>query len=143
MTDEEMADEYASKYGDDNHLDFGNIQINLWPLRRWSFLDGLKAGKPKWHDLQKNPDDLPKEGEIVLCYCLGYCGASYPITARMHVDYENPHVHYWWTLGGEGHSEKLDNVLAWQEIAIPMGIMDKELKLNHMESRDYMKGGSK
>lgn len=59
MTDKEMADEYASNYGDDNIIDFGNGQVNLWPLRRWSFLDGLKAGKPKWHDLRKSPDDLP------------------------------------------------------------------------------------
>lgn len=59
MTDEEMADEYASNYGDDNIIDFGNGQVNLWPFRRWSFLDGLKAGKPKWHDLRKNHNDLP------------------------------------------------------------------------------------
>ena len=64
MTDEERADEYASSYGDDNIIDFGDDQLNLFPLRRWSFLAGLEAGKDmnvpaKWHDLRKDPNDLP------------------------------------------------------------------------------------
>ena len=53
MTDKEMADEYASNYGDDNIIDFGNGRVNLWPLRRWSFLDGLKAGKPNAKQLYR------------------------------------------------------------------------------------------
>lgn len=73
----------------------------------------------EWHNLLKNPDDLPKEGEIVLCYCLGYCGASYPITARMYVDYTDSSIHHWLTLGGEGKSEELSDVLAWKEIVLP------------------------
>ena len=28
------------------------------------FLAGLKAGKPQWHDLRKDPNDLPKEFDI-------------------------------------------------------------------------------
>ena len=75
----------------------------------------------EWHNLRKHPDDLPAEGEIVLCYCLGYCGASYPITARMYNNYEDSSIHYWWTLGGEGKSEELSNVLAWKEIIPPRG----------------------
>ena len=64
MTDEERADEYASSYGDDNIIDFGDDQLNLFPLRRWSFLDGLKAGKgmnvpTKWHKVADG--DLPSE----------------------------------------------------------------------------------
>lgn len=26
-----------------------------------NYLDGLAEGKPKWHDLRKDPNDLPKE----------------------------------------------------------------------------------
>lgn len=35
------------------------------------FLAGLKAGKPQWHDLQKNPNDLPKPNVPVLI-CLQF-----------------------------------------------------------------------
>lgn len=40
---EEMADKYASSYKDDNIIDLGDAKVNLFPTRRWSFLDGLKA----------------------------------------------------------------------------------------------------
>ena len=33
-----------------------------------AFLAGLKAGRPKWHDLRKNPLDLPTENCTVLIY---------------------------------------------------------------------------
>ena len=29
---------------------------------------GLKAGRPQWHDLRKDPNDLPKDKEYVLVY---------------------------------------------------------------------------
>lgn len=86
------------------------------------FSNGAEFGYCKaneWHNLRKNPDDLPNELEIVLCYCLGYCGVSYPITARMYIDYEDSSVHRWWTIAGEGHSEQLTNVIAWKEIVPP------------------------
>lgn len=31
----------------------------------------LKADRYRWHDLRKNPDDLPEIGKTVLCFCLG------------------------------------------------------------------------
>ena len=30
-----------------------------------AFLAGLKAGKQQWHDLRKNPNDLPNDDRIV------------------------------------------------------------------------------
>lgn len=45
MTDEEMAEKYAGDYGSDNNLDLGACQVNLFPVRKESFLDGLKTGK--------------------------------------------------------------------------------------------------
>lgn len=88
MTDEERADEYASSYGDDNIIDFGDDHLNLFPLRRWSFLDGLKAGKDmkvpiKWHDLRKDPTDVPKENVTVLLLT-----EVEPVTARYDNEYE-------------------------------------------------------
>ena len=51
MTDEEMAYEYA-KY-DDN----GRVSVNDDKFK--GFLAGLKEGRQKWHDLRKDPNDLP------------------------------------------------------------------------------------
>ena len=41
-----------------------------------AFLAGLKAGRPQWHDLRKDQNDLPKEeNRTMLCYCCnGYHG---------------------------------------------------------------------
>ena len=80
----------------------------------------------EWHDLRKNPNDLPNECEIVVCYCLGYCGVSYPITAQLYIDYEDSSVHRWWTIAGEGHSEQLNNVIAWKEIVLPKDIKEDD-----------------
>lgn len=33
-----------------------------------NYLDGLAEGKPKWHDLRKDPNDLPENREEVLLY---------------------------------------------------------------------------
>lgn len=30
-----------------------------------------KAEKYRWHDLRKNPDDLPEIGRLVTCFCAG------------------------------------------------------------------------
>ena len=32
----------------------------------YAFKKGLRAGSPKYHDLRKNPDDLPESGVQVL-----------------------------------------------------------------------------
>lgn len=46
MTDEEMANKYV--------IDTGNNDCTIE-----AFLAGLKAGRPKWHDLREDPNDLP------------------------------------------------------------------------------------
>ena len=46
MTEEEkLAEEYAYKFRDDNILHIGENLIDLTFVRKYSFLDGLKAGK--------------------------------------------------------------------------------------------------
>lgn len=65
MKDEEMAEEYADNISgleltcsllsakDKNHA---------YRLGRYDgFLAGLKAGRPQWHDLRKDKNDLPKD----------------------------------------------------------------------------------
>ena len=65
MKDEEMAEQFADNISgleltcsllsakDKNHA---------YRLGRYEgFLAGLKAGRPQWHDLRKDPNDLPNE----------------------------------------------------------------------------------
>ena len=66
MTDEEMAEEYVNNQGKDNILDFGENHIDVSLIKQESFLAGLKAGKPQWHDLRKDPNDLPNGDRVVL-----------------------------------------------------------------------------
>lgn len=57
MIDEEMAEEYIKK----NNLEWElecNRTISIGEVKQ-AYLAGLKAGRPKWHDLRKNPNDLP------------------------------------------------------------------------------------
>ena len=53
MKDEEMAKEYAnSQVGcSDGYYEWEDVKDG--------FLAGLKAGRPQWHDLRKDPNDLP------------------------------------------------------------------------------------
>lgn len=118
-----MFEKEAKEY-EDNYIKSAYCECVHDTWRNGAVFGYNKANE--WHNLRKNPADLPKEGEVVLCYCLGVCGASYPITARMHTNYEDSSIHYWWTLAGQGKEEQLDNVLAWKEIEIPMGIMDEK-----------------
>lgn len=41
-----------------------------------AYLDGLAEGKPKWHDLRKDPNDLPKENGCYWGYA-NYFGFQY------------------------------------------------------------------
>lgn len=94
MKDEEMAEEIANKrcheimcYG---HCSFNSPKHHRcgeWHREYNCALAGLKAGRPQWHDLRKDPNDLPPKmvsnhnfsievlsdrGEIV-CYNFHYC----------------------------------------------------------------------
>lgn len=55
MTDEEKAVEYVKQK-------YPTLQINA-VFQRYveMYLAGLHEGQPKWHDLRKDPKDLPKE----------------------------------------------------------------------------------
>jgi len=117
---EKEAKEYEDSY----------IKSDYCERVRDTWRNGAVFGYTKaseWHDLRKKPDDLPEEGEIVLCYCLGVCGVSYPITAQMYFDYHGSD-HYWYPSAASGNRplEELRNVLAWKEIAIPMGIVHEK-----------------
>jgi len=76
MKDEEMAEEIANKrcheimcYG---HCSFNSPKHHRcgeWHREYNCALEGLKAGRPQWHDLRKDPNDLPKFRRNILVTC--------------------------------------------------------------------------
>lgn len=62
MTDEEMADEYAREWlyhVKDLELHHKEDDKPEYIRIKQAYLDGLHEGQPKWHDLRKDPNDLP------------------------------------------------------------------------------------
>lgn len=64
MTDEEMAEEYIKV----NNLEWELECNRTSPIGevKQAYLAGLKAGRPEWHDLRKDPKDLPEDTYDVL-----------------------------------------------------------------------------
>ncbi len=55
MKDEEMAEEYAKPLD----VKYGGSFVRTTEEVKQAFLAGLKAGRPQWHDLRKDKNDLP------------------------------------------------------------------------------------
>ena len=91
MTEEEMAEQFADNISGLEltcSLLSAKDKSHAYRLGRYDgFLAGLKAGRPQWHDLRKDPNDLPPKmvsnhnfsievisdkGELV-CYNFHYC----------------------------------------------------------------------
>ena len=70
MSDEEMARLFIiDEYGLRKDLEIWRIKQNEDLSRDfYAFIAGLEAGRPKRHDLRKNPDDLPKDNDEKLCF---------------------------------------------------------------------------
>ena len=68
MKDEEMAEKYKRSHWSDNVTEMNN-QYSFQKVKgaphfydnaiKQAFLAGLKAGRPQWHDLRKDKNDLP------------------------------------------------------------------------------------
>ena len=67
MTDEEMAEEWVKE----NSYPYNDCPTIQDKLKR-TFLAGLKAGRPQWHNLREDPNDLPKR----VCYVLNQAGTE-------------------------------------------------------------------
>lgn len=67
MTDREMAEKWADK-----NITLATSMYNppAKSIAKRAYLAGLKAGRPEWHDLRKDPNDLPKR----VCYVLNQAG---------------------------------------------------------------------
>ena len=65
MKDEEMADESLISYRKEPKWAGKIFMQDENTCYKDGFLAGLKAGRPQWHDLRKDPNDLPKEYDII------------------------------------------------------------------------------
>ena len=82
MTEEEIekkAEEYANKIEKELLEEYSDVSETLrelvtvpTPHRKQGFIDGVKyglhEGQPKWHDLRKDPNDLPKDNKLCLLH---------------------------------------------------------------------------
>lgn len=78
MTDKKLSMEFVLDYP---KVEKGEL-LTTMDLQN-AFLAGLKAGRPKWHDLRKDPTDVPKENVTVLLLT-----EVEPVTARYDNEYE-------------------------------------------------------
>ena len=73
MKDEEMAEEYIEK----NCKIWEEGELTVDEIVRLVYLAGLNAGRPQWHDLEKEPTDLPKDNHNVWCKALDHYGEGW------------------------------------------------------------------
>lgn len=114
MKDEEMAEEYLkdeSKYLiEDNE---GNL-INITKKVEEAFLAGLKAGRPQWHDLRKDLNDLPPQSCLYWDVSERVLG-SYKIAQNQYITNISRYSYVdkcWILADGDLH----ENIIAWCEI---------------------------
>ena len=85
MKDEEMADKHAEEYRKTfrYYRAWHGQVVDKSPSTiveqsfKDGFLAGLKAGRPQWHDLEKDPTDLPKDNHNVWCKALDHYGEGW------------------------------------------------------------------
>ena len=97
MTDEEMAEEYAKPLD----VKYGGSFVRTTEEVKQAFLAGLKAGRPQWHDLRKDKNDLPKDTVSVLI------SRGTPRTSRARYNGK------WY---GYYDDDEIEDVIAWCEI---------------------------
>ena len=73
------------------------------------YLAGLKAGKPQWHDLKKNPNDLPDTDRDV------WVKRESEIECQVDNYYEDDKG--WGIMFREGYCT--DDVILWCELPVP------------------------
>ena len=102
MKDEEMAEEYRKDLKSKFFLSEPQLDLACQGYKD-GFLAGLKAGRPQWYDLRKDPNDLPKENILVLVMLEN----GKPITSGISTD------NRWFCTDYDTGDDK---VIAWCEI---------------------------
>ena len=109
MKDEEIAEEYCNEMMCtvcSNIICGYKGKCTEWETRKRTFLAGLKAGKPQWHDLRKDPNDLPNTDRNV------WVKRESEIECQIDNYYEDDKG--WGIMFREGYCT--DDVIAWCEI---------------------------
>lgn len=101
MTDKEIG--MARQCGHNAEVEFPDNKA-AFNISYESFLAGLKAGKPQWHDLKKNPNDLPKESDEYLVWKIN----GYGCKSRALIQY-NSRRRFWCV-------DCQNDVIAWCDI---------------------------
>lgn len=138
MTDEEKAEEILQTKGSMTFCAKGCgytekvkelITIGLAEGRKEGYEQGYEDCrhyahdyyKPKWHDLRKEPNDLPKESEEVLAVYSNTYGAKGLLTDKNHLRYKL--VQYYleeeigeWLWVESGTDDDIHEVIAWCEL---------------------------
>lgn len=104
MKDEEMAEEYAAKQNLQNVNPSGIVRCKIAD----GFLAGLKAGRPQWHDLRKDPNDLPKFEGDYMCALLNSTHSSFILSLAI-----EDGLKYWQDCES---TDWTNEVIAWCEI---------------------------
>lgn len=112
MTIEEMAEEYKEKHICNtccaDRQDCGN-DCTFSRCGVQGFLAGLKA-KTQWHDLRKDPKDVPDEGTYLVVW---QNARGYRDTMMMRYEEDDEEKLHW--IDGDGDCWD-DDVIAWCEI---------------------------
>lgn len=109
MTDEEKAEKYANEC-------CGLIKELHWQDVKWAALYGLAEGrKEKWHDLRKNPNDLPTTEDLHNFSKYVLCALKF----NDFVFYQVMSIHYpskTWIVVDSDKNYSDRNVIAWCEL---------------------------
>ena len=96
-------------------------------IMKESYINGYKDGyeqekKEKWHDLRKNPNDLPKEGvEVLVLYSNTYRDGGYIVNKHtlnyelaQYINDEEDISEWYWVETGTDYD--IQEVIAWCEL---------------------------
>lgn len=109
MTDEELAEARATKFADINFNEPDNYgsEKEVGHFSYYTgFLAGLKAGRPKWHNLRKNPKDFPKNSDYEKLYLVYWGENNYGVALF--------NDSRWWSF--DSGLFNVEEVIAWCEL---------------------------
>ncbi len=107
MTDEEKTEKYLNcktccgRYDRIKKSCIYTEKCELYNI----YLAGLAEGKTKWHDLRKNPDDLPQNKSDVIIFRGYYTFGFYETDEKVWLEFEYSNVY-----------KDAENVIAWTDI---------------------------
>ena len=127
MKDEEMAEEYLDEKCKDCYMCSYSEHKNPYKIcqrrkdRKQAFLAGLKAGRPQWHDLEKDSNDLPTkelEEKQLLVRVRNYT-EDYIFAYYMLDKYYSKNGKRFYSDTDCDYPIDIEDIIAWKEIVFP------------------------